>query len=139
MTAVGELEIQPQRRVIALFRDQLGYTYLGNWHERPDNRNIERKLLKQFLTRQCHAPDLIINAIDRIGKAAALGGSRTLYVANRDVYGLLRYGANVRPGVGEQTVTVHLIDWENPEANDFAIADEVTVVGNNTKRPDILL
>ena len=62
-----------------------------------------------------------------------------LYDANRDVYGLLRYGAKVRPGVGEQTVTVHLIDWEDPTANDFAIAEEVTVAGNNTKRPDIVL
>ena len=45
----------------------------------------------------------------------------------------------VRPGVGEQTVTVHLIDWEDPDTNDFAIAEEVTIEGNNTKRPDIVL
>ena len=139
MTAVGELEIQTQQRVIALFRDRLDYTYLGNWHERQDNRNIEREFLKRFLTRQGQAPDLITKAIDKLEKAAALGGSRTLYDANRDVYGLLRYGAKVRPGVGEQTVTVHLIDWEDPTANDFAIAEEVTVAGNNTKRPDIVL
>ena len=139
MTAVGELEIQAQRRVIALFRNRLDYAYLGNWHERQDNRNIEREFLKRFLTRQGRAPDLITKAIDKLEKAAALGGSRTLYDANRDVYGLLRYGAKVRPGVGEQTVTVHLIDWEDPAANDFAIAEEVTVAGNNTKRPDIVL
>ena len=139
MTAVGELEIRAQRRVIALFRDHLGYAYLGNWHERQDNRNIEREFLEQFLTRQGQAPDLITKAIDKLEKAAALGGSRTLYGANREVYGLLRYGAKVRPRVGEQTVTVHLIDWEDPTVNDFAIAEEVTVAGNNTKRPDIVL
>ena len=138
MTLVGDLEIKTQQRVIALFRDQLGFTYLGNWHDRPNNRNVERECLKQFLTRQGQAHDLISKAIDKLEKAATLGGSRTLYDANRDVYGLLRYGVKVRPGVGEQTVTVHLIDWEDPDTNDFAIAEEVTIEGNNTKRPDIV-
>ena len=37
------------------------------------------------------------------------------------------------------TETVWLIDWENPEANHFAIAEEVTVLGQHTKRPDLVL
>ena len=45
----------------------------------------------------------------------------------------------VKPGVGEQNETVWLIDWENPEANDFAVAEEVTVLGQHTKRPDLVL
>ncbi|MDP2957633.1 MAG: hypothetical protein Q8N53_14500 [Longimicrobiales bacterium] len=49
-----------------------------------------------------------------LGKAAALGGSKTLYDANREVYGLLRYGVKVKPDVGAQTETVWLIDWANP-------------------------
>ena len=63
----------------------------------------------------------------------------TLYDANREVYGLLRYGVKVKPDVGEQNVTVWLIDWANPDNNDFAIAEEVTVFGVNDKRPDIVL
>ena len=139
MSAVGELEARTQRRVISHFRDQLGYRYLGNWHERANNRNIETDLLTQFLKRQGHSPTLINKALDELDKAASLGGSRTLYDANREVYGLLRYGVRVRPGLGEHTVTVHLIDWENPTANDFAIAEEVTVAGKNDKRPDIVV
>ena len=139
MTAVGELEIQSQRRVIDHFRDTLGYRYLGKWHERPNNRNIEPEILTEFLTRQGHDPAITTKVLDRLDKAAALGGGRALYDANRDVYGLLRYGAKVRPALGESTLTVNLIDWENPAANDFAIAEEVTVLGHNTKRPDIVL
>ena len=41
--------------------------------------------------------------------------------------------------MGEQHQTVWLIDWENPANNHFGIAEEVTVVGENTKRPDIVL
>ena len=139
MTTVGELERETQRRVIRHFRDQLGYRFLGNWHERDNNRNIEPEILTRFLKRQGHFPALIAKALDKLGKAAALGGSKTVYEANRDVYSLLRYGVKVRPGLGEHTVTVHLIDWANPAANDFAIAEEVTVAGKNTKRPDIVL
>ena len=47
-------------------------------------------------------------------KAASLGGSKTLYDANRETYDRLRYGVKVQPAVGEQTVTVWLIDWKNP-------------------------
>ena len=139
MTTVGALERETQRRVIRHFRDHLGYRYLGNWHERDDNRNIETESLAKFLARQGHTPTLITKALDKLDKAAALGGSKTLYDANREVYSLLRYGARVSPGVSKHTVTVHLIDWKNPAANHFAIAEEVTVTGKNTKRPDIVL
>ncbi len=139
MTAVGELERETQRRVIRHFRDSLGYRFLGNWHERDNNRNIELDYLAGFLRRQGHSPALITKVLDNLDKAAVLGGGRTLYDANREVYSLLRYGAKVRPALGESTLTVNLIDWENPAANDFAIAEEVTVLGHNTKRPDIVL
>ena len=139
MSAVGELEIRTQRRVIKHFQHQLGYKYLGNWHERPNNRNVEADILTRFLARQGHDPAIINKALDKLGKAAALGGGKTLYDANREIYGLLRYGAKVSPGLGEHMVTVDLIDWENPAANDFAIAEEVTVEGTHTKRPDIVL
>ena len=139
MTKVGEREIRTQRRVVDHFRDRLGYKYLGNWHERANNQNVETDLLKLSLARRGHDPALINKALDKLDKAAALGGGKTLYDANREVYGLLRYGAKVSPGLGEHTVTVDLIDWENPAGNDFAIAEEVTVEGTHTKRPDIVL
>ncbi len=39
MSTVGEREIRTQQRVIAFFKDALGYTYLGHWQDRPDNSN----------------------------------------------------------------------------------------------------
>lgn len=35
--------------------------------------------------------------------------------------------------------TVRLINWEEPGANDFAIAEEVTLHGNHERRPDLVL
>src|SRR3989441_11667511 len=64
---------------------------------------------------------------------------RSLYDINKAVYGLLRYGVQIKPEAGENTQTVWLIDWKNPLNNYFAIAEEVTVKGEHTKRPDVVL
>lgn len=139
MNSVGEREIKTQQRVIAFLRDTLCYAYLGHWKSREDNSNIEERRLTDWLRCQGHDEKLISRALFELKKAAALGGSKTLYDANREVYGLLRYGVKVRPEVGEQTVTVWLVDWAHPENNDFAVAEEVTVYGVHTKRPDLVL
>ena len=139
MSNVGDLEIITQQRVIAFFLDVLDYTYLGDWKDRSDNGNVERKLLTGWLKCQGYGDKVIDKALFELNKAAALGGSKSLYDANRVVYGLLRYGVKVRPDVSEHNVTVWLIDWEHPDNNEFAIAEEVTVAGENTKRPDLVL
>ena len=139
MSTVGQREVKSQERVIAFFRDTLGYAYLGHWKYRGGNSNIEEALLTKWLRRQGSSDKIIGRVLFELGKAAALGGSKTLYDANRDVYGLLRYGVKVKPDIGEQTVTLWLVDWEHPTNNDFGIAEEVTVAGAYAKRPDIVL
>ena len=139
MSGVGQCEIATQKRVIAFLREALGYDYLGHWKDREGNSNLEDELLTDWLRRQGHDDKLIGRALFELNKAAALGGSKTLYDANREVYGSLRYGVKVKPEAGEQTVTVWLVDWEHPENNDFAVAEEVTVYGVHTKRPDLVL
>ncbi|WP_435278317.1 type I restriction endonuclease subunit R [Rhodococcus yananensis] len=139
MSDVGQIERKAQNRVVALFRDQLGYEYLGNWEYREGNANFETELLTQNLRARGYDDNLINRALDQLGKAASVGAGHDLYEANRDVYGLLRYGVKVKPGVGEQTETVWLIDWKNPDANHFVVVEEVTVAGQHTKRPDVVL
>lgn len=40
---------------------------------------------------------------------------------------------------GTVTETVHLINWHEPEQNDFAIAEEATIKGNHERRSDLML
>jgi type I restriction enzyme R subunit len=136
---VGQIERKAQNRVVAQFRESLGYEYLGNWETRLGNSNIEVELLVRNLRARGYDDNLINKAIDKLKKDASLGGGRDLYEANRDVFNLLRYGVKVKRGAGEQFETVWLIDWKNPKANDFAVAEEVTVLGQHTKRPDVVL
>ncbi|WP_407357203.1 type I restriction endonuclease subunit R [Methanolobus sp. WCC5] len=139
MTTVGQRERETQNRIIELFHKTLGYDYLGNWQDRYDNRNIEEQYLRPFLQNKQHYDESLINkALYELNKVAG-DQSRSLYDINKDVYNLLRYGVKVKPEAGENTQTVWLIDWKNPLRNHFAIAEEVTIVGEHTKRPDIVL
>lgn len=142
MKNVGHNEEITQQRVIKLFCKELRYRYLGNWIDRPDNKNIDEDLLLRHLQKQGYEDVLIRRAIRLISKAAD-DKSKSAYDRNKDVYELLRYGVPVRPEVGENTQTINLIDWNNSENNDFAVAEEVTVKGSDpkshTKRPDLVI
>ena len=145
MSTVGQIEKKTQARVVELFRERLGYDYLGDKTDL-DNRNIEETLLRGWLSKQGVSDLLISRALHELTKAAG-DTSKSLYDRNKDVYDLLRYGIKVQPGAGENRVTVWLIDWKHPENNHFAIAEEVTVKGADlgnaakakTKRPDVVI
>lgn len=139
MAQVGQKERATQNRVVKLFQKQLDYTYYGDWQDRPNNSNIEEGYLSAWLSKQGIEEGLIANTLRQFKQAAVMGDGKKLYHANEHVYGLLRYGVKVRQGQGENTKTVWLIDWKNPLNNEFAIAEEVSVKGQNSKRPDIVL
>lgn len=124
MSNVGQIERKTQDRVVKLFRDRLGYDYLGDWESREGNANVEVDLLMSNLRSRGYDDNVISRAVDRLKSDASLGGGRDLYEANQDVYRGLRYGMKVKPGVGEQTETVWLIDWEHPKRNHFGVAEE---------------
>jgi len=136
---VGQIERKTQNRVVEVFRDCLGYDYLGNLEEREGNSNIEEEYLRTFLKKIKKYSDVVIDkAIHELKKIAG-NQQLSLYDLNKEVYALLRYGVKIRGGHGEKYQTVEFIDWINFSANHFAIAEEVTIKGNRTKRPDIVL
>ena len=61
MSAIGQPERATQNRVIALFRDELGYRYLDDWAERVGNSNIEEALLADWL----HKRGYLLSAVER--------------------------------------------------------------------------
>ncbi|MGO1736467.1 MAG: type I restriction endonuclease subunit R [Leucobacter sp.] len=138
MSTVGQKERTTQRRVVELFQKELGYAYGGNLKDQ-DNRNVDEARLRAYLLRRGYDEALVSRAVQQLLTDAALGSGSSLYDQNRKVYELLRYGTKVKVGVGETTQAVHLVDWENPLENDFVVAEEVTVRGVHTKRPDLVL
>ena len=138
MSNVGQPERATQNRVIALFRDELGYRYLGDWIDRDGNSNIEEDILSAYLTASGYTSPQISAALYKL-RTEADNHSRSLYGNNQAVYNLLRYGVPVKIEAGKVTETVHLINWKKPKENDFAIAEEVTLRGNHERRPDFVL
>lgn len=138
MTDKLRSERETQNRVIRLFQS-LGYDYLGNWEKRPQNSAVEFAQLEAFLRRSGVTSAQIAAVETKISQALAVL-HQSLYEANRSIYTLLRYGVQVSTAVGKPNDTVPLIDWQHPENNDFAIAEEVTLdQGGDTRRPDLVL
>ena len=56
MNGVGQPERATQNRVVALFRDELSYRYLGDRTDCDGNSNIEEALLTAWLAQNNHTP-----------------------------------------------------------------------------------
>ncbi len=138
MNAVGSPERVTQNRIIALFQNELAYAYLGNWQYEDDNSNINEELLSAYLHSCGYSPVQTSKAIYEL-RTEADNHNRGLYDNNKAVYSLLRYGVPVKTDAGQNTETIQLINWTEPQKNNFAIAEEVTVYGNHEKRPDIVI
>ena len=135
MSGVGERERVTQNRIVELIREKLKYKYIGNLHGQ-ENSNIEEAKLNEYLLAQGYSDELVRRATNSLMDAAK---KPDLYYANKEVYSLLRYGASVKEHVSVHNQVVKFINWAEPQKNNFYIAEEVTIRGEHTKRPDIVL
>jgi type I restriction enzyme R subunit len=79
-------------------------------------------------------------AIDEVARDRL---AMTMEAANREVYQLIKEGIAVSlPDLdngGQKTERLRVVDWENPEQNDFLLVSQLSVVGNlYTCRPDLV-
>ncbi len=113
MNDVGQPERATQNRVIALFRDELGYRYLGDWTDRDGNSNIEERTALGLADEE----RLYAGADQRRPLQAPHRGGQPQpqrsTATTRPSTSLLRYGVPVKIEAGKVTETVHLINWES--------------------------
>lgn len=137
MSNIGDSERKTQNRVIEFFQTKLHYRYIGNLKDQA-NRNIDEEKLTRWLTDHGYSSAVATRAVEELVKATA-NLQEGLYTANRAVYQLLKYGAKIKENADENETTVYFIDWDTPGENLFEIAEEVTVIANNEKRPDLVV
>jgi len=140
-----DLERKLQNKVLHWMVDSeqdggLGYTYLGNLED-IDNTPVKEDLLKKNLEKRGYTKDQISKAVSELVNKTRNQVDR-LYQINKEVYSLLRYGRQGIKDDENNRQTVHYIDWNNLDNNDFYVAEEVSVLCFNQKerkRPDIVL
>lgn len=126
----------------------MGYQYLNGIEIGPDSLNPEREYQDVVLTgRLQKAIDRINPSIPQQAKEDALkrvlrATSTDLLINNQTLHQYLTVGIDVelRTTDGIRGKQVHLIDFDNPDNNEFLVVNQFTVIeGNQHKRPDIIL
>ena len=85
-------------------------------------------------------PEAITSAIDELTRNRS---AMSMAAANREVHELLKQGIKVsvpdKERGGQKTERVRVIDWENPEANDFLLVSQMSIQGPlYLRRPDLI-
>ncbi|MFN9779261.1 MAG: type I restriction endonuclease subunit R, partial [Alphaproteobacteria bacterium] len=85
-------------------------------------------------------PEAIQTAIDELARDRS---TMSLEAANREIYRLLKDGIPVsipdREHGGQKTERLRVVDWAQPERNDFLLVSQFSVVGGlYTCRPDLV-
>lgn len=141
-------ESEIEQIALDLLRDEHSYTVLygpdlteGDTKERDYTEVILQNRLRAAIDRL--NPTIPAEAREEAFKRALRTVSITLIDNNEAFHLLLTEGIDVKFGIGEgktKTDKVWLIDFANPENNEFLAVNQFTVLENhNNKRPDIVL
>lgn len=129
---------------------ELGYKYLPGGTIAPGEAEAERKeysevILKGRLRDALDSlnPDIPSSALREAFKKIAVPDSPSLEINNRDFHRMLVNGVQVEYKLPEGRIKgdrVKLIDFENPENNDWLAVNQFSVVeGSYTRRPDVVV
>ena len=117
-----------------------GYEYLYG----PDiDRDYHEVILKDYFDSAMFKinPGITADVVEEAYKSIKNLGLLKLEDMNAAFHKYLVEGVPISYRVnGESaTFTVHLIDFENPQSNDFKVINQYTIIGYRNKRPDILV
>lgn len=145
MASITENEIE---EIALSYLQNLGYSYILGTDISPDGEHPERQYNEVVLvTRLRDAIDKLNPNISQDAKEDALKKvlrteSPSALINNETFHRYLTDGVDVemRTESGIRGEKIYIVDFQNPENNEFLAINQFTVVeGNQNKRPDIIL
>lgn len=131
-----------EKPALDLLQEKLGYNYL-------DGRTIKKEtndvFLKDILTKQLKKlnPWLEEHEISKIVREITLIQQTSNIEANQELYYKLIRHISIKKdlGQGKKSQTVKIIDWDNPENNEFTAVNQFYVKSANNSAiiPDIII
>lgn len=143
--SITENEIE---EIALSYLQNLGYHYLNGLNISPDGDHPERQYNEVVLiTRLRDAIDKLNPTLSQDAKEDALKKvlrteSPNALINNENFHRYLTDGVDVemRTESGIRGEKIYIVDFENPENNEFLAVNQFTVIeGNQNKRPDIIL
>ncbi len=145
MNSISENEIE---EIAISYLKNMGYTYVLGTDISPDGEHPERQYNEVVLvTRLRDAIDKLNPSITQDAKEDALkkvlrADSPVALINNENFHKYLTEGIDVevRTVDGIRGEKVYIVDFNNPEQNEFLAINQFTIIeGNQNKRPDIIL
>lgn len=141
-------ENEIEQIALDILNEDLGYTVLygpdiaeGENKERDYNEVVLQQRLREAIEKI--NPDIPFDAKEEAFKKALRTTTISLFENNQAFHRMLTEGIDVKFGIGDgkaKTDKVWLIDFANPDNNEFLAINQFTVIENhNNKRPDIVL
>lgn len=140
-----------EQPAIKIFRDELGYEYIDAYHEdygensllgreERDEVVLSRRLQNALIRLNPDVPEEALPlAIDELLRDRSV---LSLVGANRESYKLIKDGVKVSvPGGSDEPedITVRIVDFDNPENNDYLLVSQFWVTGEiYTRRADLI-
>ncbi|WP_249629312.1 type I restriction endonuclease subunit R [Streptococcus uberis] len=128
-------------QVFIAFIKSLGYQYLPQQTLVRDSKKspIATELLKTALTKL--NPDMDESIIAEALKKIKHIDAGLLISRNELFFDYLQNGIEISYYYHneEKTARVKLLDFDDPDKNDYVVTNQVTIIGKDTKRPDILI
>jgi type I restriction enzyme R subunit len=152
MTPTGYTEdALVEKPAIALLKE-LGWETFNAYHEfdhgmSPLGRETKAEVVLKTRLREAlldKNPGVSVEAIHQAIEELTRDRSRmSMVAANREIYHLLKSGVRVSvpdpEGNGETVEVVRVVDWDDPENNDFLLCSQFWVTGDmHTRRADLV-
>ncbi len=152
---ISQKEREYQNEIVNLFKEKLGYEYLGSFQYARNSQTRENgeknspiieSELRRFLSSEKYGYTKlqIEEAIRQTKAMSRLSDSKRgiLSETNNQLYEIFTTHLAIQPDAEHHHENVYLFDFNNPLANNFAIAEEVSYIDELTgkhSRPDLVV